>query len=93
VHRFREEVAQDGDEWAAARRCHRSIGRAIFYTSLTIALGFAVLALSEFVPSVTFGLLTGTAMAAALVADLTVLPALFAVFRPFAGAGAAAAAA
>jgi predicted RND superfamily exporter protein len=52
-----------------------------------------VLALSEFVPSVTFGLLTGTAMAAALVADLTVLPALFAVFRPFAGAGAAAAAA
>jgi predicted RND superfamily exporter protein len=90
VHRFREEVAQDGDEWAAARRCHRSIGRAIFYTSLTIALGFSVLALSEFVPSVTFGLLTGTAMAAALVADLTVLPALFAVFRPFAGAGAAA---
>ena len=86
LHRFRVELAEDGDYWAAARRCHRSVGRAIFYTSVMITLGFSILVLSDFVPTITFGLLAGAAMMAALVADLTVLPVLFAVFRPFGAA-------
>jgi hypothetical protein len=84
THRFREELREDGDYWASARRCHRSIGRAIFYTSVTVTLGFAILVLSDFVPTITFGLLTGVAMTAGLVANLTLLPVLFAVLRPFA---------
>jgi predicted RND superfamily exporter protein len=88
THRFREELAEDGDYWAAAKRSHRSVGRAIFYTSITITLGFAILVLSNFVPTITFGLLVGAAMSAALIADLTVLPVLFAVFRPFGRSGA-----
>lgn len=84
THRFREELREDGDYWASARRCHRSIGRAIFYTSVTVTLGFAILVLSDFVPTITFGLLTGVAMSAGLLANLTLLPALFAVLRPFA---------
>jgi predicted RND superfamily exporter protein len=88
MHRFRVQFREDGNYWAAAWRCHRSVGRAIFYRSVTITLGFSITALSDFVPTITFAPLAGGAMMAALVADLTVLPVLLAVFRPFGSAGA-----
>lgn len=78
VHRYREEIALDGDAWAAVARCHGSIGRALYYTSVTIVLGFSVLALSAFIPTIYFGLLTGLAMTAALLANMTLLPVLLA---------------
>ncbi|MDT7043706.1 efflux RND transporter permease subunit [Candidatus Nitronereus thalassa] len=82
VHRYKTEFQKDGDYWASVRRAHKSIGRAMHYTSLTITLGFSILALSEFVPTVYFGLLTGFAMVSALLVDLTLLPLLFVLFRP-----------
>jgi len=82
IHRIREEFALDGDYWAAVRRSHGSVGRAIYYTSVTITLGFSILALSNFIPSIYFGLFTGLAMVVALVANLTLLPLLIAVFKP-----------
>jgi predicted RND superfamily exporter protein len=82
VHRIREEFALDGDYWAAVRRSHSSVGRAIYYTSVTITLGFSILALSNFIPSIYFGLLTGLAMVVALIANLTLLPLLIVVFKP-----------
>jgi uncharacterized protein len=51
-------------------------GLAMLFTSGIIAVGFAVFALSDFLPSVYFGLLTAAAMLMALLADLTILPAL-----------------
>jgi uncharacterized protein len=78
IHRYREELALDGDAWAAVARCHGSIGRALYYTSVTIVLGFSVLALSAFIPTIYFGLLTGLAMTAALLANMTLLPVLLA---------------
>jgi len=78
VHRYREELAHDGDAWDAVERCHGTIGRALYYTMLTIVLGFSVLALSAFIPTILFGLLTGLAMTAALLANMTLLPALLA---------------
>ncbi|HZX22891.1 MAG TPA: MMPL family transporter [Woeseiaceae bacterium] len=77
VYRFQEEFAKDGDYDATIERCHRSIGHAMYYTSITIMLGFSILALSNFVPTIYFGLLTGLAMAVALVANLSLLPLLF----------------
>ncbi len=82
VHRFRDEIAVDGDYWAAVARCHLSIGRAIYYTSVTIMLGFSILALSQFVPTIYFGMLTGVAMLSALLANLTLLPLLIVSVRP-----------
>jgi predicted RND superfamily exporter protein len=76
VHRFRDELAVDHDYWAAVFRCHRSIGRAIYYTSVTIMLGFSILAFSSFIPTIYFGLLTSFAMLAALLANMTLLPLL-----------------
>lgn len=81
IHRFRHEFAIDGDYWASVSRCHRSIGRAIYYTSLTIMLGFSILVLSRFIPTIYFGLLTGLAMLIALLANMTLLPLLIVRFR------------
>ncbi len=82
THRFREEYQVDGDYWAAARRSHNSIGRAMYYTSITITLGFSILAFSNFIPTIYFGLLTGFAMVAALIANMTLLPLLMIKVRP-----------
>ncbi|MDZ7645523.1 MAG: MMPL family transporter [Woeseiaceae bacterium] len=76
VYRFREEFERTPDYRQAIDRCHGSIGHAIYYTSITIILGFSILALSSFVPTIYFGLLTGLAMAIALIANLTLLPLL-----------------
>jgi len=83
VHRMQEEVAKDANYWSAVERSHSSVGRALFYTTATIALGFSILALSNFVPTIYFGLLTGLAMVSALAADLILLPAMLVRFRPF----------
>jgi predicted RND superfamily exporter protein len=81
VHRFDTEFAVDRDYWAAIKRSHATIGRAMYYTSVTIMLGFSILALSRFVPTIYFGLLTGLAMLVALLANLALLPVLIATFR------------
>ena len=82
IHRFREEFPKDQDYLATMHRCHGSIGTAMYYTSLTIIAGFSILALSNFNPTIYFGLLTGLAMLVALLSNLTILPALLAVFKP-----------
>ncbi len=83
IHRFRREIRFDQDYTKALHRCHGSIGHAMFYTSVTIIIGFSILVLSNFIPSIYFGLLTGLAMLIALIAALTLLPELLVVFKPF----------
>lgn len=85
VHRFTEEFRKDGDYWASVKRSHNSIGRAMYYTTITITLGFSILALSNFIPSIYFGLLTGFSMLMALLADLTLLPLLIVWLKPLGG--------
>jgi predicted RND superfamily exporter protein len=53
----------------------------MYYTSVTIMLGFSILALSQFTPTIYFGLLTGTAMLVALLANMTLLPVLIVTFH------------
>ena len=82
VLRFTDEFEKDGDYWATMERCHGSIGRAMYYTTITVMLGFTILAFSNFVPTMYFGLLTGFSMVVALVANLTLLPLLIVIFKP-----------
>ncbi|MEN8206612.1 MAG: MMPL family transporter [Pseudomonadota bacterium] len=82
IHRFSNEFRKDRDYWAAVNRSHATIGRAMYYTSITITLGFSILALSNFVPTVYFGLLAGFAMLVALLANLTLLPLLIVRLKP-----------
>ena len=60
-----------------------SVGRAIFNTSVTIIFGFSILVLSNFIPTIYFGLFTGLAMLIAMLAVLTLLPKLILVIKPF----------
>ena len=83
IHRFQRELAIDGDYVQTMYRCHASIGRAMYYTSITIIVGFSILSLSNFTPSMYFGVLTSLAMFAALVGALILLPQLLIRFKPF----------
>lgn len=83
VYRFRTEIRKDYNYQAAMYRSHGSIGRAMYYTSVIIIFGFSILALSNFKPSIYFGLLTGAAMFSALMGALLLLPKLLMVFKPF----------
>ncbi len=80
LHRFREEVAIDRDVKAAIKRSHLTIGRAMYFTSIIITIGFSILAFSNFLPTVHFGILTALAMVLAMLANLTVLPSLLIQF-------------
>ncbi|HEY9053077.1 MAG TPA: MMPL family transporter [Gammaproteobacteria bacterium] len=82
VHRYKEEFRKDNDYWKTVYRCHASIGRAMYYTTIVITLGFSILALSNFIPMIYFGLLIGFSMLVALLADLSLLPLLIALLKP-----------
>jgi predicted RND superfamily exporter protein len=83
IYRFREEFRKSGDYKETLHVCHTNIGRAIFYTSTTIIFGFSILMLSNFFPTIYFGVLTGLAMLIALLAALTLLPRLILLWKPF----------
>ena len=83
IYRFRFEYQFEHSYVKTVHQCHGSIGRALYYTSLTIISGFLILTLSNFIPSIYFGLLTAMAMLIALLAALTLLPQLIIVFKPF----------
>lgn len=82
IHRFKTEFVKDQNYVQAMYRSHGSIGRAMFYTSVTVISGFSILALSNFNPSIYFGLLTGVAMLAALAGALLLLPCMLNFFKP-----------
>lgn len=82
ITRFKREFAKDGDYIATMHRAHNSIGQALFYTAITIIIGFSVLTLSNFIPSIYFGLLTSVAMIAALLGSMTLLPKLILIIKP-----------
>lgn len=79
LHRFRAERAAGRTVREAIEGTHRSIGRALYYTTAVVILGFSVLTLSSFVPTIHFGILTSLAMLFALVANLALLPSLLLV--------------
>ena len=83
ITRFTTEFKVDTDYIASMHRAHASIGQALFFTAMTIIIGFSILALSNFVPSIYFGLLTGLAMTAALLGSMTLLPKLILMTKPF----------
>jgi predicted RND superfamily exporter protein len=68
--------------WALART-YQHAGRAVVATTLILSSQFLILATSEFVPTMEFGLLTAMGLVTALLFDLLVLPALLMVIAGF----------
>jgi predicted RND superfamily exporter protein len=83
IHRFRHEIQTCGSYRTALHRSHNSIGHAMYYTSVTLIIGFSILSLSNFIPTVYFGLLTVLAMTAASLASLILVPELLVVIKPY----------
>ena len=83
IYRFREEFARKQDYIETLHYCHANIGKAVFYTAITIIVGFSILVMSNFIPTIYFGLLTAFAMLVAFFAALTLLPKLILIWKPF----------
>ena len=60
---------------------HETVGYAVMTTSLTIAFGFSVLGLSNFIPTILFGLFTALAMIVAMFGVLITLPSTLIRFK------------
>jgi predicted RND superfamily exporter protein len=82
IYRFREELKICKNYGTTIMVCHSTIGKAIIFTGITVIFGFSILILSNFIPTIIFGVLTGFAMFVALVAVLTLLPRMLITFKP-----------
>ena len=83
IYRFKEEFKKLNNYKETLDKCHNSVGVAILNTSITIVFGFSILVLSNFIPTIYFGLFTGIAMLLAMISVLTLLPKLLLIFKPF----------
>ena len=83
IYRFKEEFEKINNYNKTLDRCHSTVGIAILNTSITIVFGFSILVLSNFIPTIYFGVFTGIAMLLALISVLTLLPKLLLIFNPF----------
>ena len=83
IYRFKEEYSKIKDYKKTLKLCHSTVGKAILNTSITIVFGFSILVLSNFIPTIYFGIFTGIAMMFAMISVLTLLPSLLLVFKPF----------
>ena len=83
IYRFREEFKKIRSYSKTLDRCHNTVGIAILNTSITIVFGFSILVLSNFIPTIYFGVFTALAMLLAMISVLTLLPKLLLIFKPF----------
>ncbi len=83
IYRFREEFQEIKDYNKTLDKCHKTVGIAILNTSITIVFGFSILILSNFIPTIYFGVFTGIAMLFAMISVLTLLPKLLLIHKPF----------
>ena len=83
IYRFREEFKKINNYEKTLDRCHKTVGIAILNTSITIVFGFSILVLSNFIPTIYFGVFTGIAMLLAMISVLTLLPKLLIIYKPF----------
>ena len=83
IYRFKEEFEKINNYKKTLDKCHSTVGVAILNTSITIVFGFSILVLSNFIPTIYFGVFTGIAMLLAMISVLTLLPKLILILKPF----------
>jgi len=86
IYRFKEEFKKTNNYNQTLEKCHSTVGVAILNTSITIVFGFSILVLSNFIPTIYFGVFTGIAMLLAMISVLTLLPKLILIVKPFGNA-------
>jgi hypothetical protein len=83
LYSYKVEYRRLRDPLATMHYCHNNVAKAGFYTTVTVVVGFSILMLSNFIPTILFGLLTAVAMSVALLAALTLMPQLVLWWKPF----------
>jgi predicted RND superfamily exporter protein len=77
IYRIKEKKnSQEMKMVSLINKTHQNVGFAVLTTSLTISLGFSVLILSNFIPTILFGIFTSLAMIIAMLGVLLTLPSL-----------------
>lgn len=73
---FRRQRAAGLSLHEALHAVHQQVGRAMIFSTLALVVGFSALCLSEFVPTIYFGVLVSLAMLGGLAGNLVILPLL-----------------
>jgi hypothetical protein len=81
LYRFQRELRAGKSFNEAVRDAHGSVGLAMVLANIALIAGFSTLVISEFVPTVHFGLLVSVAMLGGLAGNLTALPLLLRVLH------------
>ncbi len=79
MHNFRRYYIQSGDSTKAIQQTFFTTGKAMLITTIVLSLGFYSYLFGEMVSVQNFGLLTGSVIVMALLADLLLAPALMIV--------------
>ena len=62
---------------------NKTIGKAIFYTAFTISIGFLIFSVSNFIPTILFGIFTAIALQCAFFCTILLLPIMMEKMRAF----------
>ena len=81
IYRIKKEMNIKNDLLKSIKNCHMTVGNAILTTSFTIAFGFSILLLSNFLPTIYFGIFTSIAMIVAMLGVMITLPKLLILFK------------
>lgn len=73
---FRRALQQGDDVTTALRGVQQSVGMAVVFSTLALIIGFSILATSQFVPTIYFGVLVSFSMLGGLLGNLVLLPLL-----------------
>ena len=76
IYRYKENLKLGGNHTEMIEKTHLTVGNAVLITSIAITAGFLTLCLSNFVPTVYFGLFTSLAMIFAMIGVLITLPSI-----------------
>ena len=85
IFRFKKEFESTQNYLVSSKNTHITIGKALLFTSTTIILGFLSLTMSNFNPTVYFGIFTALAMTMSIMSSLVLLPALLIKLKPLGG--------
>ncbi len=77
IYRYKENLKLSKNNTEIIEKTHLTVGNAVLITSIAITAGFLTLCLSNFVPTIYFGLFTSLAMIFAMIGVLITLPSIF----------------
>lgn len=82
MHNFRRYYAETGDVRTAVHSTLHTTGRAMLVTSVVLAIGFYIFLFATLNNVIQFGILTGSTIILALLADFLLAPALMVLLNP-----------